>query len=333
MAWRELSPQAAARNPRPAVLDCRSFSSSRRQFPAAGTRGVRAAMGGAGLEFGSCPGKPAGAFAALSVVLLAVGATFAPTITNAQSLCTSCEAQIGLGATYHFWSPTGGLVLAASLSWDESRYELGVFRVARAQVLRDEAYREGRLMADPYWGLSLSRRWQLFQSGPMKVLFGFGLALKTESDQLSATRWDFASQLGLRFRIPGQLAAAELAVRHWSNAGIRLPNHGQDFVTLTFRLNTDRFGIDRAEQISLHPVVESITTLVARNFDSEGVSTMSDETLARLIAKARMLRELHRARVRVQQLERQLRGETAKVEEEPEIPAFLTRAHPLNPSA
>ena len=333
MAWRELSPQAAARNPRPAVLDCRSFSSSRRQFPAAGTRGVRAAMGGAGLEFGSCPGKPAGAFAALSVVLLAVGATFAPTITNAQSLCTSCEAQIGLGATYHFWSPTGGLVLAASLSWDESRYELGVFRVARAQVLRDEAYREGRLMADPYWGLSLSRRWQLFQSGPMKVLFGFGLALKTESDQLSATRWDFASQLGLRFRIPGQLAAAELAVRHWSNAGIRLPNHGQDFVTLTFRLNTDRFGIDRAEQISLHPVVESLTTLVARNFDSEGVSTMSDETLARLIAKARMLRELHRARVRVQQLERQLRGETAKVEEEPEIPAFLTRAHPLNPSA
>ena len=59
---------------------------------------------------------------------------------------------------------------------------------------------------------------------------------------------------------------------------------------------------------------------------------MSDETLARLIAKARMLRELHRARVRVQQLERQLRGETARFEEEPEIPAFLTRAHPLKPS-
>ena len=47
---------------------------------------------------------------------------------------------------------------------------------------------------------------------------------------------------------------------------------------------------------------------------------MNDETLTRLIAKARMLRELRRARVRVQQLERQLRGETAKVEKEPEIP-------------
>jgi hypothetical protein len=242
MAWRELSPQVAARNPRPAVLDCRSFSSS----------------------------QPAGASAALALLLLVIGATSAPTITNAQSLCASCEAQIGPGATYHFWGPTGGLVLAATLSWDESRYESGVFRVARAQMLHDDTYREGRLMADPYWGISLSRRWQLFQTGPVKGLFGFGLALRTESDQLSATRWDFASQLGLRFRIPGQLAVAELAVRHWSNAGIRLPNHGQDFVTLTFRLNTGRFGIDRAEQISLPPVVESTTTLVARNFDSEG---------------------------------------------------------------
>ena len=56
---------------------------------------------------------------------------------------------------------------------------------------------------------------------------------------------------------------------------------------------------------------------------------MNDETLTRLIAKARMLRELRRARVRVQQLERQLRGETARVEEEPEIPAFSDARAPV----
>lgn len=156
------------------------------------------------------------------------------------------------------------------MNWDASRYELGVFRIARAQLLRDHAYPEGCLMADPYWGVSLSRRWQIFQRGPVKGFFGFGLALKTESDQLSATRWDFASQLGLRFRIPGQLAVAELTVRHWSNAGIRLPNHGQDFVTLTFRLNTGRFGVDRAERISLDSAFESRGTLVARSFVAEG---------------------------------------------------------------
>ena len=206
--------------------------------------------------------------AALAFIVLMVGAAFAPTIANAQSICTSCEAQLGLGATYHFWGPTGGLVFAATMNWDESRYELGVFRIARAQVLRDDAYREGCLMADPYWGVSLSRRWQLFQKGPVKALFGFGLALKTESDQLSATRWDFASQLGLRFRIPGQIAVAELTVRHWSNAGVRLPNHGQDFVTFTVRLNTGRFGVDKADQISLKPAFESTASLVARNFEA-----------------------------------------------------------------
>ena len=190
--------------------------------------------------------------------------------TNAHSICASCEAQVGLGATYHFWGPTGGLVFAATMTWDESRYELGVFRVARAQVLRDRAYREGHLMADPYWAVSLSRRWQLFQRGPVKGFLGFGVALKTESDQLSATRWDFASQLGLRFRIPGQLAVAELTVRHWSNAGIRLPNHGQDFLTLTFWLNTGRFGVNRADQISLDQSFESARALAAKTFEAKG---------------------------------------------------------------
>lgn len=219
---------------------------------------------------GSSRGEATFVFAALARLLLVIGVTLAPTIANAQSICASCEAQVGLGATYHFWGPTGGLVFAATMNWDESRYELGVFRVARAQVLRDGAYREGCLMADPYWGVSLSRRWQLFQRGPVKGFVGFGLALRTESDQLSATRWDFASQLGLRFRIPGQLAVAELTVRHWSNAGIRLPNHGQDLVTLTFRLNTGRFGVDRADQIPLNSAFESSRTLVSRNFEAEG---------------------------------------------------------------
>ena len=236
-----------------------------------GVRAPWSAPCAAGPRFGSSQGAPARASAALALVLLVIVGILAPATTNAQSICASCEAQVGLGATYHFWGPTGGLVFAAMVNWDESRYELGGFRVARAQLLRDDAYREGCLMANPYWGVSLSRRWQLFQSGPVKGLFGFGLALKTESDQLSATRWNFASQLVLRFRIPGQLAVGDLTVRHWSNAGIRLPNHGQDFVTLTFRLNTGRFGVDRSDQISLdHRAFESNATLVAKNFEAEG---------------------------------------------------------------
>lgn len=174
--------------------------------------------------------------------LLLVVAGCVPGSASAQSWCESCEVQIGVGGTYHFWGTTGGLVLPVSVNWNEGRYEVGVVRVATPQLLYDAKYRYGRRMAGPYWGMSLSRRWRVLERGPFTAFVGFGLAAKTESDQLSVTRLDFASQLGLRFRLPGSAVVGELAIRHWSNAGIRLPNHGQDFATLTARLNLGRFG-------------------------------------------------------------------------------------------
>jgi hypothetical protein len=57
--------------------------------------------------------------------------------------------------------------------------------------------------------------------------------------------------LGLRFPLPGNHLAGELTFRHWSNGGIRLPNHGEDFVTLTVRLNSGLVGVDRKEQIAV----------------------------------------------------------------------------------
>jgi hypothetical protein len=206
---------------------------------------------------------------AVSLALLTM-AGYVPGIANAQSLCASCEVQIGLGETYHFWGTTGGVVLPVSVNWSGGRYELGLFRVTTQQVLHDTNYPRGRVMADPYWGLSVSRRWRLLERGPTRVFFGFGLAAKTESDELSVTRLDFASQLGMRFRFPGDRAVAELTVRHWSNAGIRLPNHGQDFATLTVRLNFGDFGVDRANQITPHELVKSKAALVAANYRIEG---------------------------------------------------------------
>jgi len=182
------------------------------------------------------------------LALLLVGG-WTPRPASAQSWCESCEVQVGLGGTYHFWGTTGGVVLPVTVNWDDGRYELGFFRVTTQQVLYDGRSRYGRLMADPYWGASLSRRWRLYERGPVRLFFGFGFAAKTESDQLSSTRIDFAEQLGVRFRLPGNRVVGELTMRHWSNGGIRLPNHGQDFATLTFRLNTGRFGVGRAEAI------------------------------------------------------------------------------------
>jgi hypothetical protein len=181
---------------------------------------------------------------------LLLSAGYVPRVASAQSLCESCEVQIGIGETYHFWGSTGGVVLPITLNWSDSRYELGLFRLSSRQILYDAHYPSGHLMADPYWGLSLSRRWRLFERGPVRGFFGFGIAAKTESDQLSVTRLDFASQLGVRFPLPGNHVVGELTFRHWSNGGIRLPNHGQDFVTLTVRLNSGLVGVDRTEQIA-----------------------------------------------------------------------------------
>lgn len=184
-------------------------------------------------------------------IALLLAATYTPTVARAESLCESCEVQIGVGGTYHFWGTTGGVVIPVTVQWSDGRYELGLFRVTSQQVLYDSRYPRGHVMADPYWGMSLSRRWRLLERGPVRLFFGFGIAAKTELDQLSSTRLNFASQLGVRFRLPGDRIVGELTMRHWSNAGIRLPNHGQDFATLTFRLNTGRFGVDSGERIGV----------------------------------------------------------------------------------
>ena len=189
------------------------------------------------------------AFEQCAAITLLLIAAYGPRFANAESLCGGCELQVGIGETYHFWGTTDGVVLPVTLNWSDARYELGLFRISTRQILYDAHYRYGRLMAYPYWGLSLSRRWRLFDRGPVRGFFGFGIAVKTESDQLSVTRWDFASQLGLRFPLPGNRLIGELTFRHWSNGGIRLPNHGQDFVTLTVRLNWGLVGIDSQDQV------------------------------------------------------------------------------------
>jgi hypothetical protein len=52
---------------------------------------------------------------------------------------------------------------------------------------------------------------------------------------------------------------------------------------------------------------------------------MSDDELRQVIGKARMFKELRRAKERVRQLERELRGEPARPEESTWVPEFLRK--------
>jgi hypothetical protein len=206
----------------------------------------------------------------ISLLVILVCAGYSPRSADAQSFCETCEVQVGLGGTYHYWGTTGSLVLPVSVTWSQNRYEFGVFRFTNSQLLELPGTHRERHVAYPYWGASLSRRWQLFERGAVKGFFGFGLSVKTESDTLSVTRWDFASQLGLRFHLPGDRAIGELTLRHWSNGGVSLPNHGQDFVTLTIRLNSGLFGLGDINHYPIDPSRNLAQSLPAHGTDSEG---------------------------------------------------------------
>jgi hypothetical protein len=95
------------------------------------------------------------------------------------------------------------------------------------------------------------------------------LALRTESDVLSASKWDFASQVGFRFHLIGDRALGEVTMRHWSNGGIQLPNHGEDFATVTIRIRSRLFGIREADQIPIDPSLDVDRLLIANNGGTE----------------------------------------------------------------
>jgi hypothetical protein len=154
-------------------------------------------------------------------------------VREARDFCRDCEFHIGVGGTYHSLKGTSGVVIPMTVTWDRSRWEFGVFRFASEQLSSETE----QVIARPYWGASLSRRFQFFDRGPVRAFFGFGVSYKTEQDVLSVTHWNFSSQLGLRFQPANSPAIFELSARHWSNGGVRTPNRGQDFSILTVRFD------------------------------------------------------------------------------------------------
>ncbi len=146
--------------------------------------------------------------------------------------CKGCELSIGIGGTYHYWAETGGIVVPFTFDWSDSRYELGAFRISTPQWIEFAGKPPAHRFANPYWGFSLSRRWRLWANPTLRLYVGLGGSYKTETDALDSTRWNFAEQIALRWqRRHGP--SVELSIRHWSNAGIRLPNRGQDFAVLS----------------------------------------------------------------------------------------------------
>ena len=171
----------------------------------------------------------------VTVALAVLPAPAAVAAEPGSSFCSSCELQGGIGGTYHFWNTTHGIVIPATFDFDDQRYEIGVFRFATSQSYFSDHFRGVEHNARPYWAVSAARRFSLFTHPHWRFLIGVGGSYKTEEDILSASHWNFNEQLTFRVT-PARTWSMELTMRHWSDAGLKLPNHGQDFATLTFTL-------------------------------------------------------------------------------------------------
>lgn len=147
--------------------------------------------------------------------------------------CGNCDVLVGAGSTFSTFAWTGGLVLPLTLELDQSRWEAGAFRFATAQRAPVFAL-PTRRAANPYWGFSAMRRWQILHRGRTRLYMGFGANYRTELDYLEATRWNFAYLIGLRYDLDREGRVVELGVRHWSDAWIRPPNRGQNLVAVSF---------------------------------------------------------------------------------------------------
>ena len=136
----------------------------------------------------------------------------------------------GMSIQYDGTSPTSlGL---ATWTWREDHYELAAFRFLRAQT------RLGGTLARPNWVFEASRRWRLNGSlidrSGLQLFVGAGAAYKNETDELNGSHLNFAEQLGWRFPRQENGGQVEFAIRHMSNAGLKKPNKGQDFLTLAY---------------------------------------------------------------------------------------------------
>jgi len=167
------------------------------------------------------------------VLLAGALAALAGPGVRAADFCSTCEVQLGIGATYHFWETTHSLVVPLTANFDRNRWEFGAFRFTGNQEFFDTTFNGHVRFATPYWGFSFSRRLELFRYEHWRLIIGLGASYKTQENTLSASRWNIAEQFGVRIT-PTKSYAIELIGRHWSNGGLKLPNHGQDFATLMF---------------------------------------------------------------------------------------------------
>ena len=169
---------------------------------------------------------------ALAILLFVTPCEVVADSTGSDSLFLDGHIAVGAGMTYQYDGSKGTTLGVATWSTHDDHYELAAFRFLTAQT------RFGSALAEPNWVFEASRRWRLHWSlidrSGVELFIGGGAAYKTKTDDLNGSNLNFAEQLGWRFPKQASGHRLEFAIRHVSNAGIKKPNRGEDFLTLAY---------------------------------------------------------------------------------------------------
>jgi hypothetical protein len=179
-----------------------------------------------------CPGKNSPAIPLVLLVSISVSGW----ARAEESFLSVSDGHLGLGGgttiEYHVDGYTHAPIAALTWTWDRDRFEVAAFRFLKAQVQDGVGYR--LTLANPNWIYEISRRWTFLRTGKGNMFAGLGGAYKSETDHVNGTRLNFAEHLGWRFTRSEVGPGFELVVRHVSNAGLKKPNRGEDFITLAY---------------------------------------------------------------------------------------------------
>jgi hypothetical protein len=171
----------------------------------------------------------------LGFVVLAALAALATPRARAADFCSTCELQLGIGGAFHFFGYNHSPVIPLAFNFDQDRWELAVFRFSNRQEYYSTTFFYNIEWSRPHWAAAFSRRLELLPHEHWRLFLGLGAGYRSAEDRNIASLWNFAEQGGFRLT-PRKNLAIELAYRHFSNAGLKKPNHGQDFATLTFSI-------------------------------------------------------------------------------------------------
>ena len=143
---------------------------------------------------------------------------------------TNGHLGLGVGSTveYHFDGTSSARIGALTWTWDRDRFEFAAFRFLDVQLRNHIA------LANPNWTYEMSTRWTFIHNPKVKMFLGLGGAYKSETDDINGSRLNFAEQAGWRFTRSEVGPGFEIVVRHMSNAGLKKPHKGQDFVTVAY---------------------------------------------------------------------------------------------------